>query len=60
MSLLRFRPPGGRLEMALGLLREWARRWAAVRSRTGAFSAGVGRPMLLAPPPAVGLPLALS
>lgn len=60
MSFLRFRPPGGRLEMALGLLREWAHRRAAARSRTGAFSAGVGGPMLLAPLPAVGLPLALS
>lgn len=58
MSFLRFRPPGDRLEMALGLLREWARRWDA--SRTGAFSAGVGWPILLAPLPAVGLPLALS
>ena len=60
MSFLRFRPPGGRLEMALGLLGEWARRWDAARGRGDCFSGGVGRPMLLATLPAVGLPLALS
>ena len=60
MSFLEFLRPVAVRKMALGLMMEWAHRRAAARGRTGAFSAGVGQPMLLAPLPAVGLSLALS
>ena len=60
MSFLEFLRPVAVRKRVLELMMEWAHRRAVVRSRTGAFSAGVGRPMLLATLPAVGLPLALS